>query len=108
MLKFSHRNCNGWAIYDSEFIDGDEPQNIHVVETQIIEKEDGTAVSKPNSALETQCGCRHLVNRQRTYIFASKSENDLRDKLTELQNQGKRVCGQCVATFYADTTTEED
>ncbi len=101
MKSISHKECDGWAIYEKEYIDGDQPRNIHVVEAKVTE-ENGTTYSRPNSDLVTQCGNRTLVKSSRKCIIASKSSVDIRNKLAELQNSGLEVCGQCVATFYAD------
>ena len=101
MKSISHKDCDGWAIYEKEYIAGDQPRNIHVVEAKITE-EKGMSYSTPNSDLITQCGNRTLVKSNRKCIIASKSPVDIRNKLAELQNIGLEVCGQCVATFYAD------
>ena len=30
-----HEGCNGWAIYESQYIDSDNAKNMHVVEGKI-------------------------------------------------------------------------
>lgn len=102
MRPIKHENCNGWAIYDRQYIDGEQSHNIHAVETFVIQNQDGTFSSRPNCDLKTRCGVRTLKKGKRSCIMASTSEVDIRNKLAELQNSGREVCGQCVATFYAD------
>lgn len=100
-----NKDCNGWAIYEKEYIVGDQPRNIHVVEAQVTE-EDGKSYSRPNAELRTQCGNRTLIKSGRKCIMASTSPVDIRNKLALLQNSGLEVCGQCAATFYADDDRE--
>jgi len=100
-----NKDCNGWAIYEKEYIVGDQPRNIHVVEAHVVE-ENGKFYSRPNSELRTQCGNQTLIKGSRKCIIASTSPVDIRNKLTELQNRGLEVCGQCVASFYADDDCE--
>ena len=106
MRALINKDCNGWAIYDKQYIDCEQPQNIHVVETYVTPEPDGTSSSRPNVGLKTQCGNRTLIKGKRACIMASTSPVDIRNKLTELQNSGREVCGQCVATFYADDDGE--
>ena len=102
MRALMNKDCNGWAIYDKQYIDSEQPQNIHVVEAYVVRQPDGTSSSRPNSGLKTQCGNRKLIKSKRTCIMASTSHVDVRNKIAELQNSGREVCGQCAATFYAD------
>ncbi len=107
MKEITHKNCNGWAIYDSQYIAGDQPHNIHVVATFVEQAPDGTSTSRPNDELKTMCGNQALVQAKRSCILASTSAVEIRQKLAELQNSGSEVCGQCVATFYADEEESE-
>lgn len=105
MRNLVNADCNGWAIYESQYIEGDNPHNIHVVEAFVRMDENGTFFSTPNHELKTQCGNQTLIKGKRACIMASTSHVDIRNKLAALQNGGHEVCGQCAATFYAD---EED
>ena len=105
MRALMNKDCNGWAIYEKEYIAGDSPRNIHVVEAHVTEVK-GNSYSRPNAELKTQCGNRKLIKSGRKCIMASTSHVDIRNKLAELQNSGLEVCGQCAATFYADDDRE--
>ena len=34
-IPFGHEGCNGWAIYESQYIDADNGKNMHVVAGKI-------------------------------------------------------------------------
>ena len=69
MRALVNKDCNGWAIYDRQYIDCDQPHNIHVVEAHVIKEPDGTFSSRPNSELKTQCGNRTLIKGKRACIM---------------------------------------
>ena len=95
---FKHPGCNGWAIYDKQYIDAEDARNMHVVEGAI----DTNGNYRPNSRLDTVCG-RKLKKTFRRHKCPSLSPSDMRSTLAELQKHGE-VCGGCVAHFYADPT----
>ena len=100
-IPFDHAGCNGWAVYESQYIDSDNAKNMHVVEGKITYR-DGKKFFTPNSALKTVCKKQNLKKDKRQYSFASTSASAIRSKLADFQNQGCEVCGTCVSHFYAD------
>ena len=101
-ITFKHTDCNGWAIYDSQYIDAEEAKNIHVVECKITVDENGKKTFVPNRQLETVCQVKLKKYISRKCIDFSTEPSEIRLKLTKLQNEGKEVCGTCVSHFYAD------
>ena len=99
-ILFEHDGCDGWAIYDSQYIDAKDARNIHVVEGNVT-NEAGEIHFRPNTGLATVCG-KNLKRQGRAYTFCSKDPSEIRSKLAEFQNQGYEVCGTCVSRFYAD------
>ena len=100
-IPFEHAGCNGWAIYEPQYIDADNGKNMHVVEGKITYR-DGKKFFTPNSKLETACRKQNLKKGNRQYSFASTSDSEIRSTLADSQNQGHEVCGMCVSRFYAD------
>ena len=35
-ITFEHKGCDGWAIYDSKYIDAKDARNMHVVEGNVV------------------------------------------------------------------------
>mgnify|MGYP002523092390 CR=1 FL=1 len=68
-IPFDHAGCNGWAIYESQYIDSDNAKNMHVVEGKIT-YHDGKERFTPNSALKTVCKKQKLKKDKRQYSFA--------------------------------------
>lgn len=101
-IKITDSECNGWAAYESQFIEGQSPSNVHVIEVLLKKDEDGKVWATPTASLITLCGNRKLISGKRTYLFATTSPDEMRRELARLQNSGKEICGQCVACFYAD------
>jgi len=100
-ITFDHSGCNGWAIYESQYIDSDNARNMHVVEGAIT-SEGGKVYFTPNTKLKTVCNRQELKKGTRKYSFCSVKDSEIRSKLAEYQNQGYEVCGTCVSHFYAD------
>ena len=40
-IMFEHKGCDGWAIYDSKYIDAKDARNMHVVEGNVINVAEG-------------------------------------------------------------------
>ena len=102
MIDCEHSGCNGWALYESQYIEGDAPHNIHVAEVRIVANKNGGVDVTPNGERITSCGKRHLVAERRCNCFYSNSEKAIRNKIVELQNSGREVCGMCAGHFYSD------
>ena len=51
-IPFDYEGSNGWAIYESQYIDADDGKNMHVVEGKIT-YHDGKKLFAPNSELKT-------------------------------------------------------
>lgn len=100
-IPFDNAHCNGWAIYDDEYIVGENARNIHVAECEIRFDENGNKHDFLNSARETVCK-RHLVDGKRQYTISSTDDSEIRSNLTKLENQGNKVCGVCVSHFHVD------
>ena len=100
-IPFGHEGCNGWAIYESQYIDADNGKNMHVVAGKIT-YDDGKKLFTPNSALKTACSKQNLKKGNRKYSFASTSDSEIRSKLADFQNQGYEICGLCVSHFHVD------
>lgn len=96
-IPIDHAGCNGWAIYDKQYIDADDAKNKHIVEGII----DENGIFHPNPKLETICG-RKLRSGRREYRNPFQTPSEMRSSLAELQNAGGEICGGCVARFYAD------
>lgn len=99
-IPFEHEGCDGWAIYDSQYIDAKDARNMHVVEGNVINKAEGIHF-RPNADLATICG-KNLKRQERVYTFCSKDPSAIRVMLADLQNKGNEVCGTCASRFYAD------
>lgn len=96
-IPFEHEGCDCWGIYESQYIDAEISNNMHVVEC----RNSGEKSITPNNELETVCGQKlNRGNRKHSGKFIDASE--IRLKLAQLQNQGNEVCGTCVSHFYAD------
>ena len=108
MIALNDPNCDGWALYDKSFIAGDNPKNIHIVETKVTLGENGKSFSTPNANLVTLCGHQHLVQTQRSCLIATKNENEVRNEIVKLQNNGQEVCGQCAAHMFEDPVGENN
>ena len=100
-IPFEHKGCNGWAIYESQYIDSDNARNMHVVEGTIT-SEGGNVYFTPNAMLQTVCNRQKLKGGKKQNSFCSTDASKIRSKLAEFQNQGYEVCGTCVSHFYAD------
>ena len=100
-IPFDYEGSNGWAIYESQYIDADDGKNMHVVEGKIT-YHDGKKLFAPNSELKTACGKQNLKNGNRKYFFASTSASEIRSTLADSQNEGYEVCGTCVSHFHVD------
>ena len=100
-IPFDHAGCNGWAIYEPQYIDADNGKNMHVVEGKITYR-DGKKFFTPNSKLETACRKQNLKKGNRKYSFASTSDSEIRSTLADFQNQGYEICGLCVSHFHVD------
>ena len=101
-IQFVHSGCNGWAACESKYIEGEDPKNIHVLEVTFRRNDAGEMVVVPNSARETCCGNYRLKSGTWACLYASQNADEMRNKLASLENDGKEVCGRCVAYFYAD------
>lgn len=101
-ITIKDSGCNGWAAYESQFIEGSGPCNVHVVEVLLEKDTDGKIWATPTVGLGTVCGERKLISGKRTYLFATTNLDEMRCELARLQNSGKEICGQCVSCFYAD------
>ena len=102
-IKIENPGCNGWATYESQYIEGGSAKNIHVVEAMVTCDANGKVTgAKPNAKLETVCKRYKLVKEGRKYGVAATDASTMRMLLAKLQNDGNEVCGHCVAHFYAD------
>lgn len=99
-IPFEHEGCDGWGVYESQFIDAEDAKNMHVAEGKITVNAEGKKVFRVNQQHKTICGEVVLVPGKR--ITAFQEAPKMRTKLAEIQNQGKEVCGTCVSRFYAD------
>lgn len=101
-ISFKHEKCNGWGIYNSEYIDAEDARNIHVAEGIVEDDLPQDRKFYVNLKHETICG-RKLVDKDRRVGGFSKCASEIRSKLAKLQNDGNEVCGTCVSHFYADS-----
>ena len=44
--------------------------------------------------------CNQVMRSEANCISKCKNENDMRVEIAKLANQGKQICGICVATLY--------
>ena len=101
-IEFEYAESNGWAIYDSQYIDAENAQNIHVAEGKIVVKNHKKTFFI-NSKEETICKEKlKSIKEGRQNRFCSTDPSKIRSELENLQNQGYEVCGVCVSRFYAD------
>lgn len=100
-IPFDYEGSNGWAVYESQYIDADNGKNMHVVEGKITYR-DGKKFFTPNSELKTACSKQNLKKGNRKYSFASTSASEIRSALADFQNQGYEICGLCVSHFHLD------
>ena len=103
-IPIDHKGCNGWAIYDSSNIAAKNSNNMHIAEVRIEEKDNGRVSVCLNDDDETICGETLIsISEGRQNCYCSKSASQIRNKVTELQNNGNEVCGICVSHFHVDT-----
>lgn len=102
-IPFEHEGCNGWAIYDRSNIAVEKSNNMHIAEVRIEEKGKGGVSVYLNDDNETICGETLIsIDEGRQNCYCSKSASQIRNKVTELQNNGNEVCGICVSHFHVD------
>ncbi len=101
-VKMDHEGCNGWAVYGSASLAGEDPENIHVAEVCIDENDQFTM----NKDEETICKRKLRPRGQRKSLYQTKDANAMRTYLANTQNNGTRVCGICVSRFYGDNVEE--
>lgn len=99
-IEFEYNESNGWAIVDSQYIDAENAQNIHVAEGEIVVVNQKQKFYL-NSKEKTICG-EKLVKGEKEYLFYSTNPSKIRSALANLQNNKNEVCGICVSHFYAD------
>ena len=99
-IPFEHAGCDGWGVYESQYIAAEDAKNIHVAEGKFTVNSEGNRVFQVNRAARTICK-EHLrpVKRALRHIH---SVAEIRSMLAQLQNQCNEVCGTCVSHFYAD------
>ena len=103
-IPFDHAGCNGWAVYSSKNIAAGNSKNMHIAEVRIEEKDKGSVSVYLNDDDETICGETLIsISEGRQNCYCSKSASQIRNKVTELQNNGNEVCGICVSHFHVDT-----
>ena len=102
-MNFDNNGCNGWVVVSPDVIVSDSANNYHVVEVE-IKREDGKIVETfRNAKNETMCHGRFVKNGSHPNIVRAEDAATMRLELAKLQNEGKEICGQCVARFYADS-----
>ncbi len=99
-IQFEHKGCNAWGLFDKTAIVADNSNNLHIAEIRIVEKlgEKSYRLNRSNKAV---CG-EEIKEHQNQKIPYFDDVSKLRLRLATLQNEGKEVCGRCVAHFYAD------
>ena len=90
-----------YVLLKPENMDTVNSQNYHVIEAQ--QDSDTKALSYP-SGRTVRCGS--WEKKSRITIADSqiipRNDNNLRLRLAEEQNAGKKICANCVKHFYAD------
>lgn len=81
-----------YAFVEPEYIEGNG-KNMHIF--PIRRNERGVIVSSFSC-----CGNEEVLSEFK-YISICKNKSEVRATAADLQNSGKNVCGQCVATFYS-------
>lgn len=96
-VKMDHSVCNGWAVYGSDSVEGEDPENVHVAEVNV--NDDGFTM---NADQETICKRKLKPRKERKGIYVTKDAEEMREYLSDQQNKGVRVCGTCTSRFYGD------
>ncbi|WP_321400798.1 hypothetical protein [Maridesulfovibrio sp.] len=85
-----------YFVVEPDGFDGDNFENYHVVEC-IKKGEECETPKKKSLCGEKRDDCLSIF-----YYDDVVGENKLRTKLAKMQNDGKKICGKCVASLYAD------
>lgn len=94
---------NGWVIVGPSSIVGENPRNYHVIEVKIVRdaNEQITSVVRDGHALTLCTKCSIKDGTQKSF-FTTGDENAMRGRLSQMQNDGLKICGICASRFYAD------
>ena len=92
----------GYVFVGPNYIEGGG-ENIHIFEVKAVENETKT---NKKYTFKRKAKCNHdKVQAEKDVGFNIEyRDNDgkVRKYVLELQDQGKKICGQCVATFYSN------
>lgn len=81
-----------YVFVEPEYIEGNG-KNMHIFEARKDER--GIIIDD-----SSRCEKADVLSRFK-YRSICKNKSEVRADAADLQNSGKNVCGQCVATFYS-------
>ena len=92
-----------YVFIESEHIDAEESENVHIFETQYNHKTNKFSIPKDKSLCGKYKVSSGLVCGK---VAAENTNEETREKAREIaknyEDDGITVCGQCVATLYRD------
>lgn len=100
-IQFEDEECTAWGLFEKAAMDVKNSNNLHVAEIVIVVDQFGKKSYRLNRSCKAVCG-EEIKEHQNQKIPYFDDVSKLRLRLATLQNEGKEVCGRCVAHFYAD------
>lgn len=100
-IQFEDEECTAWGLFEKAAMDVKNSNNLHVAEIVIVVDQFGKKSYRLNRSCKAVCG-EEIKKHGNQKIKYYNDVLNLRLKLATLQNEGKEVCGRCVAHFHLD------